>query len=263
KGSSSSLSSSTTTVSDETETKAEPTTASAPISSGSDKNAFDDIADKPWAVEAINTLAELGIINGVGGGKFAPDFSCKRADFVIMLVNVLGIDGTASDNFDDVEAGKYYCNYVGLAKEAGIVNGYGNNIFKPENVCSREELMVMVANAIAATGIDYEADLTVLDKFSDTEDIADWAKPYISFLVANGVVNGANGKINPKNDITRAEVAVIMYNVMNAFGLGAVEEEPVETVEETEETEESEEAEETTEEAAETAEETVEEATEA
>ncbi len=213
---------------------------------------FDDISDKPWAEEAINALANMGVINGTGYRTFSPDAKCKRADFVIMLVKLLGIEGTAKDNFDDVSADKYYANYVGLAKEAGIVNGYGDGNFGPEKFCTREELMVMVANAIAATGIDNAADVTVLDKFNDAGNIADWAKPYVAFLVDNGVVNGANGNIDPKNDITRAEVAVIMYNVKNAFGFGA-EEEP-EVVEEV--------SEETSEEASEAAEgETVEETT--
>ncbi|MBQ6554792.1 MAG: S-layer homology domain-containing protein, partial [Firmicutes bacterium] len=222
---------------------------------------FSDIADKAWAVDAINALSELGIISGVGNGKFAPDASCKRADFAIMLVNVLGIDGTAADNFDDVQPGKYYYNYVGLAKEAGIVNGYGDGNFGPENFCTRAELMVMVANALKVSGSDITADESVLDKFSDADEIPAWARPYIAYLVEAGIVNGANGKINANNEITRAEVAVIMYNVVDLSVKETVEAEVVEETDE-EETEVSDEesAEETTED---TTEEAVEETTEA
>ena len=262
KGSSSSLSSSSTTTeaAKSGDTKTETTTTDA-VSNATEDNyyAFDDIADKPWAVDAINTLSELGVINGVGGNKFAPDFNCKRADFVIMLVNVLGIDGTASDNFSDVEAGKYYYNYVGLAKEAGIVNGYGNNIFKPENLCTRAELMVMVANALKATGIDISADEAALSRFNDADEIPAWAAPYVAYLVSAGIVNGSNGKLNPNVDITRAEVAVIIYNVLDVV---QPKEEAVEVVEE--ETEETTEAAEEVEETTEAAEEeTVEATTEA
>ena len=221
---------------------------------------FDDLDSKPWAAEAVNALASAGIINGTGYRTFSPDAKCKRADFAIMLVKLLGIEGTASDNFDDVEPDKYYYNYVGLAKEAGIVNGYGDGKFGPENLCTREELMVMVANALAQTGIDITADAAVLDKFADAEDVADWAKPYVAYLVSAGIVNGADGNINSKAYITRAEVAVIMYNIANELGLFSEAEEVIEVVEEeTEETTE-ESAEETTE-AAEG--ETVEETTEA
>ena len=90
--------------------------------------------------------------------------------------------------------------------------------------------------------------------------LADWAKPYVAYLVSAGIVNGADGNINPKAYITRAEVAVIMYNIANELGLFSEAEEVIEVVEEeTEETTE-ESAEETTE-AAEG--ETVEETTEA
>ena len=259
-GTSSSLS---TTANAETTTKAARTSDADDTTEAttSASYGFSDIADKAWAVDAINALSELGIISGVGNGKFAPDASCKRADFAIMLVNVLGIDGTAADNFDDVQPGKYYYNYVGLAKEAGIVNGYGDGNFGPENFCTRAELMVMVANALKVSGSDITADESVLDKFSDADEIPAWARPYIAYLVEAGIVNGANGKINANNEITRAEVAVIMYNVVDLSVKETVEAEVVEETDE-EETEVSDEesAEETTED---TTEEAVEETTEA
>ena len=194
---------------------------------------FDDLDSKPWAKDAVNALANMGVINGTGYRTFTPDAGCKRADFVIMLVKLLGIEGTANDNFDDVSENKYYYNYVGLAKEAGIVNGYGDGNFGPENLCTREELMVMVANAITVVGIEFDGDTAVLDKFSDADTIADWAKPYVAFLVSNSVVNGSNGKIDPKSNITRAEVAVIMFNLIDAFGFADEAVEPEEVIEET------------------------------
>ena len=184
---------------------------------------FDDLSDTPWAEEAVNALAEMGILNGVADRTFAPKASCKRADFAIMLVKTLGIDGTATSNFDDVLPDKYYYNYVGLAKDAGIVNGYGNGKFGPENFCTRAELMVMVANALGVSGIDITADESVLDQFSDAADIPAWARPYIAYLVEDGIVSGSNNKINPNVNITRAEVAVIMYNVVNALNNAGVE----------------------------------------
>ncbi len=187
---------------------------------------FSDLSNTPWAEEAIEALAEMGILNGVSDGEFAPQASCKRADFAIMLAKLVGLEGTASSNFDDVLPDKYYYNYVGLAKEAGLVNGYGDGKFGPEKFCTRAELMVMVANALKVLGMDITADESVLAQFSDEADIPVWARPYVAFLVENGIVNGSNGKINPNVNITRAEVAVIMFNVVNATS--AVEAEAVE-----------------------------------
>ena len=239
-GSSSSLSTTANTETTEKTTKTTTRTDNTTEITTSASYGFSDIADKPWAVDAINALSEAGIIRGVGDNKFAPDASCKRADFVIMLVNVFGIDGTATDNFDDVQAGKYYYNYIGLAKEAGIVNGYGNGKFGPENLCTRAELMVMVANALKTLGNDITADESVLDRFSDADEIPAWAKPFVAYLVSTGIVNGSNGKINANNEITRAEVAVIMFNVVDLSVSDTDVEEPTEesTEEVTEEAEE-------------------------
>ena len=215
-----------TTVEDVTEPDTEATTEETPAGT-----LFNDISGKPWAEEAINALAELGIINGVAEGTFAPEANCKRADFAIMLAKVCGLEGTATSNFDDVEVGKYYYNYVGLAKEAGIVKGYGDGNFGPEKFCTRAELMVMVANALSVTGIDITADESVLAQFSDEADIPAWARPYVAFLVENGIVSGSNGEIRPNVNITRAEVAVIMYNILTADI--RVSEETAEAIEET------------------------------
>ncbi|MBQ9518897.1 MAG: S-layer homology domain-containing protein [Firmicutes bacterium] len=215
-----------TSVEDETESTTENTVDTEVL--------FNDLSSTPWAADAINALAELGIINGVDEDAFAPQLSCKRADFAIMLAKLVGLEGTATSNFDDVLEGKYYYNYVGLAKEAGLVNGYGNGKFGPENFCTRAELMVMVANALKVEGVDITADESVLAQFSDEADIPVWARPYIAFLVENGIVNGANGKINPNVEITRAEVAVIMFNVINAISAAAekaVEEESTDEIE--------------------------------
>ena len=215
-----------TSVEDETESTTENTVDTEVL--------FNDLSSTPWAADAINALAERGIINGVDEDAFAPQLSCKRADFAIMLAKLVGLEGTATSNFDDVLEGKYYYNYVGLAKEAGLVNGYGNGKFGPENFCTRAELMVMVANALKVEGVDITADESVLAQFSDEADIPVWARPYIAFLVENGIVNGANGKINPNVEITRAEVAVIMFNVINAISAAAekaVEEESTDEIE--------------------------------
>ncbi len=194
---------------------------------------FNDLSSTPWAEEAIEALAEMGILNGVSDGEFAPQASCKRADFAIMLAKLVGLEGTATSNFDDVFPDKYYYNYVGLAKEAGLVNGYGDGNFGPEKFCTRAELMVMVANALKVLGMDITADESVLAQFSDEADIPVWARPYVAFLVENGIVNGSNGKINPNVNITRAEVAVIMFNVVNATSAVKAEavEEAVEGIE--------------------------------
>ncbi|MCC8014796.1 MAG: S-layer homology domain-containing protein [Eubacterium sp.] len=178
--------------------------------------AFTDISETPWAVEAINYLAGLKVVNGYNDGSFLPKNNVTRADFIIMLLNALGISGTAESNFTDVRADKYYANYVGLAKDLGIAEGYSDGTFAPEAYISRQDMMVLTWRAFTSM-TDTEADAAdeaVLDDFADKDDISAYAKEAVSAMVSMGVVSGTNEGIEPKANTTRAQTAVIMYNIL-------------------------------------------------
>lgn len=232
-GSSSSLTKSSTTT---TESSVEPTTSSRNTDLGegsftvTGKNnqpvvikpptatkSVDDFTDVPkshWAYDSIMKLAELGIVNGVGDNMYAPSAPCKRADFIIMINNTLGITGTAKFNFSDVAANKYYYNPVGVAYEIGIASGYGDDTFKPENYCTREEMMVLVAKTFEFLG---ETVTTTsqdnLSVFADRDDISWWAAPYTAYLVEEGMVKGTGANFEPKVYMNRAQLAVLIAQV--------------------------------------------------
>jgi hypothetical protein len=182
-------------------------------------NKFSDISSRPWAVEAINALSDMGVINGVGNGKFDPDAKAKRADFMVMFVKLVAGDTpipAATDNFDDVPAGAYYADAVGFAKELGLTTGVGNNKFNPTATISRQDIMVIVARALELADVNLDKDTSVLDHFADADSIADYAKPYVAALVNLGIVSGTGNNIEPASDITRAQMAVLLYNVVKA-----------------------------------------------
>jgi len=178
--------------------------------------AFGDIADRPWAVEAITALSEAGVINGLGNGKFGPDQKAKRCDFLVMLTKLMGIEGTPTSNFDDVPAGAYYANAVGLAKDLGIATGRGDNKFDPTSTISRQDMMVLVARTLEISGVELDKDTSVLDNFADGALVAEYAKPYVAALVNLGIVSGTGNKLEGAADITRAQMAVLLYNVATA-----------------------------------------------
>lgn len=176
--------------------------------------AFEDIANKTWAVNAINKLASLGIVSGVTPTLFCPDNNMTRGDFCVLITRLLGLEGgTSAAPFSDVSQSSYYSSAIGAAVEAGIAQGYGDGTFKPSQYITRQEMFVLIAKTYEAFGADISADLSVLDKFADGSEVADWAAPYAAFLVENGIVNGTDGKINPNVAITRAESAVLLSNV--------------------------------------------------
>lgn len=176
---------------------------------------FEDIANYPWAKTAIESLATKGIINGVGNGNFNPSANVKRADFLLMLMNALDIKGEAKSSFADVSADKYYANAVCLAKDLGIAKGKNDNTFCPEEMISRQDMMVLASNAIKTKIELEEASNGALAKFSDKAEISAYAEAALAQMVNAGIVNGTGSKLEPKANTTRAQAAVIIYNIYN------------------------------------------------
>lgn len=174
---------------------------------------FSDLGNYGWAKDYINKLAELGIVTGTEDGIYSPELGCKRGDFAILINRTLGLDVTPTKNFSDNEEGKYYYNDVRMGYTAGILSGYGDNTYKPEKYCNRDEMFVLVAKTLEYLGVDVTSTPTsVNNKYSDVADVAWWSAPYLAFLTQEGIVTGnASGNVEPKKDINRAEMAVMMY----------------------------------------------------
>ncbi len=190
-------------------------TVNIPKTDSSKTKEFADVkALTPWANSYIQKLTAAGIINGVSDTAFNPKGDTKRGDFMVMIAKLLGLEGTPTSNFSDVPKDKYYYNAIGLTKQIGIAAGVGGNNFDPEATITREQVMAITARVLDLVGTLESADLSVLDKFSDKNNISNYAKGNIASLVAMGIVRGdTEGKINPTNNITRAETAVIMSGV--------------------------------------------------
>jgi hypothetical protein len=191
------------------------TTAIAAVNNGNKDTTvsaveFDDIASSPWAVDAITKLANAGIINGVADGKFAPYLFSKRGDFILMIAKTLKLDTDEESGFTDVAPEKYYANAIAAAKQAGIATGYSDGTFKPEENITRQDMMILVVKALEYLNYSTDSDLAVLDDFADSNDISDYAKPYVATLVNAGFVSGTDKGIEPKALITRAQMACLV-----------------------------------------------------
>jgi hypothetical protein len=179
---------------------------------------FSDIASYPWAQHEIEVLATKGIINGTSEERntFTPGANISRADYILLLVKTLGLQAEVKDNFADVRPGDYYYEAVGIAKALGITNGDGKGNFNPRAEITRQDMFTLTARALAVVG--YELDAApgaVLDSFTDKDQIASYAQAPIAALVADGLVRGSGGKLNPQDSTTRAEAAVFLYRLYN------------------------------------------------
>ncbi|HOJ09713.1 MAG TPA: S-layer homology domain-containing protein [Clostridiales bacterium] len=178
------------------------------------KKTFSDISDYSWAKKQIEVLASKGVINGKPGGVFDPGSNITRADFILLLVKALGFTAKADTNFADVKASDYYYEAVGIAKKLGITQGTGNNLFKPNEFITRQDMMVLVNRALLLQDkLSAPGNVSDLSKFGDVGKIAAYAKESIANLVNEGIILGSNSNINPLGNALRAEIAVVIYRI--------------------------------------------------
>ncbi|NLK53166.1 MAG: hypothetical protein GX295_12110 [Syntrophomonadaceae bacterium] len=186
---------------------------------------FKDV-ENHWAKEAVNDMASRLVVSGVGEDKYEPDRDITRAEFAAIVVRALGImhPGTGKDAFSDVAKKNWYYDAVSIAYEYGIISGYGNGKFGPDDKITREQAMTMVARVMKITGLEAEFVSGEKDRlfadFSDAVKSADYAMDGIVACIKIGIVSGRNSNlIAPKDHITRAEVAVIVRRLLQKSNL--------------------------------------------
>lgn len=176
---------------------------------------FSDIGSVPWAQTAIAYLYSNGIISGVSDGRFAPNDTVTREQFVKMMVLALNIPmGSGDVKFTDVDMNEWYGGYIQAAVSAGIVTGYSDEMFGTGDCITREDMAVMMNRAIEGLGISIE---TKNDKvgFADSESISEHAKKAVEALTMYGLMNGVgNNCFEPLSDSTRAMAAKMIYELL-------------------------------------------------
>lgn len=182
---------------------------------------FKDVSDKHWAKEAIDLMAEQGIISG-HDGYFRPDDSVSRAEFAKMLVKTLDLTEIKPTNpsFMDVEKKDWSYTYVETAKNylTGFTSGTGYK-FKPDQASVREDMAVAVVKGLYAKGdIDNPdgTDLTVLESYDDQASISTNLRKYVAAAINEGIMVGDAGEFSPMGQLTRAEAATLLSRLIDA-----------------------------------------------
>ena len=186
-----------------------PTTPQKPIS-----KKYTDMGEALWAETAVNTLTEKGIIAGDGNGTFRPNDAITRAEFTKMLISAIGAaDENAVAEFSDLDSSQWYYKYIASAYAAGIVYGMSETEFGIGRTITRQEMAVMLARTLA---IYKEMPETRGNAdFSDSNEIADWAKDDVMKLYRTGLMSGmGDGKFKPGSSATRAQAAMVIYNLL-------------------------------------------------
>ena len=150
-------------------------------------------------------------MTGTSATIFAPNATLSRAMVAQILYNLEGQpEVTESAEFTDVGEGHWAIDSITWANEAGLMIGYGNDLFYPDRSTSREELVQVLYNYAEYKGITLPA-LGDLSKYPDGGKVQDWAKTAMSWAIGLGLINGfEDNTLQPEASTTRAQAATML-----------------------------------------------------
>ncbi|BBI34914.1 S-layer homology domain-containing protein [Cohnella abietis] len=192
-----------------TEPTTEPTTA--PTIEPTIEVKLSDISGH-WAEAAIKQAVISGFVKGYPDGTFKPSKTVTRAEFTVMLMNALKLQGAGPELIftDTAKIGAWAQKAVAQAVQAGIIKGYNDGSFRPDAQITRAEMALIVAKAL---GQSIKAIAST--SFADDKDIPVWAKDSVAVVKEAGIVQGkGNNEFAPQEHATRAEAITILLNML-------------------------------------------------
>ena len=156
------------------------------------KTGFNDVASSAWYADAVQYVTDKGLMNGTDDNQFSPSASTTRGMLMTVLARYAGEDTTGGAT--------WYEKGMDWAKAKGVSDGTN-----PNADITREQLVTMLYRYAGTPAVNGS-----LSDFSDAASVSSYAVNAMQWAVASGIVNGSNGKLNPQNNATRAQVAAIL-----------------------------------------------------
>ena len=190
-----------------------------PASKPEVKLPFTDVSTSDWFYDDVAFVYENGLFSGTDSRSFSPNASMTRAMLVTVLYRLEGEPTvTGRSSFTDVRSGAYYEKSVIWAAANGIVTGTDSTSFSPDAKVTREQLAAILYRYAQYRKLDTDASAK-LNSFTDADSVSAYASEALGWAVSEGLIDGASGKLMPKGDATRAQVAAILHrfvkNVLN------------------------------------------------
>jgi len=179
--------------------------------------AYDDLDVTAWYHENIDYVLYKGLMKGTGTKIFDPNGNLTRAMLVTVLYRVEGEPAVnRSICFADVEVNTWYANAVAWAQQNGIVKGYDENTFGPNDNITREQIAAIMHRYAKYKGYDVSVgENTNILSYDDFSSISEWAISNIQYAVGSGLIKGkTTSTINPLDNATRAEIAAILQRFL-------------------------------------------------
>ena len=186
------------------------TTATSDMTITAKFSGYTDVKKTDWYYDAVNYVNNNGIMTGYSETQFAPNDKLSRAQACQVIYNIADADEQATEStFSDVSLGQWYTNAISWASKNGVVSGYGNNLFGPDDAITREQMAAILYRYAGAPSVETNN----LGNYTDANQISDWATDALNWCVENKIMVGnGNGTMTPNKIISRAEVATIMMN---------------------------------------------------
>lgn len=172
---------------------------------------FPDVTGRDWCYTQVMQAAETGLMNGYADGRFGKNDPITRGQMVQILYSYYGQDVGADSGFSDVPASAWYAKAVTWASKKGVVSGYSNGTFGPDNQLTREQMVTILYNVADKP----ETNPSAISQYSDYHQVASYAADGFAWAVSNKVVSGTSSTtLSPRGTATRAQVAVILVRYL-------------------------------------------------
>ena len=177
---------------------------------------FLDVSRTDWFYYDVRYVCENGLMNGTSRNRFSPYGTATRGMLVTILYrmeNEPRCFGSAA--FSDVKPSAYYEKAVIWASQNGIVSGYTDGTFRPDAPVTREQLASILYRYTRYRGQDVSAgETTSFTGYGDAQTVSNYALPAMRWACGTGILQGANGKLNPSGLATRAQLAAMLHRYL-------------------------------------------------
>lgn len=179
------------------------------------KNPFADVNAGDWFYRDVLFSYEKGLMSGMDAAAFAPYANTTRAQIAVIFYRMEGSPAVEGENsFTDVvrDSGTaWFYDAVTWAQQNGIMGGYGNSSFAPNDPITREQLAAIFYRYAQYKGYDTTQGGMAIREFDDYESISDYAMGAMAWAVNTGLVKGDSNLLYPKGTATRAEIAALFH----------------------------------------------------
>ena len=176
---------------------------------------FSDVPSGAYYAEAVRWAVEKGVTNGTGDGTFQPNGSCTRAQLAAFLWRLAGEpESTQDPTFTDVSADAWCAKALRWAAEQGIVTGYADGSFHPDQTVTRIQAVAMLYRYAKAQGMDTTRGGMAVREFDDFAGVPAYALEAAGWAVNAGILRGAGNRLMPNDPCTRAQIVTFLYRAM-------------------------------------------------